>query len=171
MTSHRVCRATSIELVSSCQDSDTGGLLTFIPGRTGRMGREGKAVTFFTNDDGPFLKTYVPVPFRVPGLTCYPQHRQRHPPIRLIGAGLDLQVAKAVQDDAQRNGQSQATRLCAGRTPDRTGGCNQEAVCHIAWYFPSHSAHSGYVQGHDCWLKAQKGEREGTFEHIHERIP
>ncbi|KAJ3480162.1 hypothetical protein NLI96_g8549 [Meripilus lineatus] len=25
-------------------------------GRTGRMGREGKATTFFTNDDGPFLK-------------------------------------------------------------------------------------------------------------------
>ncbi|TCD66769.1 RNA-dependent ATPase rok1 [Steccherinum ochraceum] len=30
-------------------------------GRTGRMGREGKAVTFFTNDDGPFLKTIANV--------------------------------------------------------------------------------------------------------------
>jgi ATP-dependent RNA helicase DDX52/ROK1 len=28
-------------------------------GRTGRAGREGKAVTFFTNDDAPYLKTYV----------------------------------------------------------------------------------------------------------------
>lgn len=30
-----------------------------LTGRTGRMGREGKAVTYFTNEDGPFLKTYV----------------------------------------------------------------------------------------------------------------
>ncbi|KAI0078480.1 P-loop containing nucleoside triphosphate hydrolase protein [Panus rudis PR-1116 ss-1] len=30
-------------------------------GRTGRMGREGKAVTYFTNDDAPFLKTIANV--------------------------------------------------------------------------------------------------------------
>jgi ATP-dependent RNA helicase DDX52/ROK1 len=28
-------------------------------GRTGRAGREGKAVTYFTDEDGPFLKAYV----------------------------------------------------------------------------------------------------------------
>lgn len=28
-------------------------------GRTGRMGREGKAVTYFTDDDAPFLKMQV----------------------------------------------------------------------------------------------------------------
>lgn len=28
-------------------------------GRTGRAGREGKAVTYFTDEDAPFLKTYV----------------------------------------------------------------------------------------------------------------
>ena len=33
---------------------------TFTPtGRTGRAGREGKAVTYFTDEDAPFLKTYV----------------------------------------------------------------------------------------------------------------
>jgi ATP-dependent RNA helicase DDX52/ROK1 len=28
-------------------------------GRTGRAGREGKAVTYFTDEDAPFLKTFV----------------------------------------------------------------------------------------------------------------
>lgn len=30
-------------------------------GRTGRAGREGKAVTFFTDEDGPYLKTIANV--------------------------------------------------------------------------------------------------------------
>lgn len=28
-------------------------------GRTGRAGREGTAITYFTNEDAPFLKPYV----------------------------------------------------------------------------------------------------------------
>ena len=28
-------------------------------GRTGRAGREGTAITYFTDDDGPYLKPYV----------------------------------------------------------------------------------------------------------------
>ena len=28
-------------------------------GRTGRAGREGKAVTYFTNEDAPYIKSYV----------------------------------------------------------------------------------------------------------------
>lgn len=32
-------------------------LLNFSTGRTGRAGREGKAVTYFTDEDAPFLKT------------------------------------------------------------------------------------------------------------------
>ena len=30
-----------------------------ILGRTGRAGREGKAVTYFTDEDAPFLKSYA----------------------------------------------------------------------------------------------------------------
>jgi len=31
-------------------------MLSLPLGRTGRAGREGKAITYFTNDDAPFLK-------------------------------------------------------------------------------------------------------------------
>jgi ATP-dependent RNA helicase DDX52/ROK1 len=30
-----------------------------LPGRTGRAGRSGEAITFFTNEDAPYLKMYV----------------------------------------------------------------------------------------------------------------
>lgn len=35
-------------------------LTVIITGRTGRAGRSGKAVTFFTDTDGPYLKAYAP---------------------------------------------------------------------------------------------------------------
>ena len=31
----------------------------YLPGRTGRAGRDGKAVTYFTDEDAPYLKSYV----------------------------------------------------------------------------------------------------------------
>lgn len=37
-------------------------LLITLEGRTGRAGREGKAVTFFADEDAPFLKSYVAHP-------------------------------------------------------------------------------------------------------------
>lgn len=41
------------------QDSvlGTSAVLTRRTGRTGRAGREGAAVTYFTNDDAPYLKS------------------------------------------------------------------------------------------------------------------
>lgn len=33
-------------------------------GRTGRAGREGKAVTYFTDEDAPYLKACVNLPRR-----------------------------------------------------------------------------------------------------------
>lgn len=41
-------------------DRITSTLIVF-EGRTGRAGREGKATTFFTDEDAPFLKSYVAV--------------------------------------------------------------------------------------------------------------
>lgn len=41
-------------------DRITSALIVF-EGRTGRAGREGKATTFFTDEDAPFLKSYVAV--------------------------------------------------------------------------------------------------------------
>lgn len=41
-------------------------------GRTGRAGREGKAVTYFTDEDAPFLKAYVPYSFQVAKLNIAP---------------------------------------------------------------------------------------------------
>lgn len=37
-------------------------VLKHLAGRTGRAGREGAAVTYFTNDDAPYLKSYVSQP-------------------------------------------------------------------------------------------------------------
>lgn len=36
-------------------------VLIAFEGRTGRAGREGKATTFFTDEDAPFLKSYVAI--------------------------------------------------------------------------------------------------------------
>jgi ATP-dependent RNA helicase DDX52/ROK1 len=36
-----------------------GHFSTFTSGRTGRAGREGKAITYFTDEDAPYLKQYV----------------------------------------------------------------------------------------------------------------
>jgi hypothetical protein len=62
MTSRLVCRVIFIVLVGSL--TAIFSLASKQPvicslGRTGRAGREGKAVTYFTDEDAPFLKTFV----------------------------------------------------------------------------------------------------------------
>ena len=62
MTSRLVCRVIFIVSVSSSTAifflvSKQFAICSL--GRTGRAGREGKAVTYFTDEDAPFLKTFV----------------------------------------------------------------------------------------------------------------
>ncbi|KAJ7762718.1 hypothetical protein DFH07DRAFT_1018938 [Mycena maculata] len=65
-------------------------------GRTGRAGCEGKAVTYFADDDAPLLKAYA-----VPD-------RQRSPAIRLHAEAVKAQEVTDGQGEARRDGQSGA---------------------------------------------------------------
>ena len=50
----------SIELVGEVLSESLGYCpVNTVLGRTGRAGREGKAVTFFTDEDAPYLKMCV----------------------------------------------------------------------------------------------------------------
>ncbi|KAF9040371.1 P-loop containing nucleoside triphosphate hydrolase protein [Hymenopellis radicata] len=57
-------------------------------GRTGRAGKEGKAVTFFTDEDGPYLKSIANVSYN-----------------RALLYRLDSQVTKTVEIEAKTNGE------------------------------------------------------------------
>lgn len=77
-------------------------------GRTGRAGREGKAVTFFTDDDAPYLKMYVFLFPRVQQrlIFCL-QDRQRDITVWVYRAGLDFEIAQAFEIEKKTDGQSQ----------------------------------------------------------------
>ena len=57
MIFQQVFKVMSIELVS--EDVRLLAIVFTFLGRTGRAGREGKAVTFFTDEDAPYLKMCV----------------------------------------------------------------------------------------------------------------
>ena len=58
MIFQQVFKVMCIELVSEVSESWPLSCNKFV-GRTGRAGREGKAVTFFTDEDAPYLKMCV----------------------------------------------------------------------------------------------------------------
>ena len=64
-------------------------------GRTGRAGKRGTAITYFTKDDAPYLKTCVSVLERT-RLTM--QRGQRDAAVGLRGARVDAQAAEPQQD-------------------------------------------------------------------------
>jgi superfamily II DNA/RNA helicase len=142
-----------------------------ITGRTGRAGREGKAVTYFTDADAPFLKSLVPVVSFFPSL-LFPslfsvrsralivfqnQYWQCHSAIWIDGTGVDNKTAQAVQDEAETNGQSEALRVHQPCSQDWTGGCYQETVRthrYFSTYFILFS--SLFVC---CWLTKNKNKK------------
>ena len=80
-------------------------------GRTGRMGREGKAVTYFTDDDAPFLKMQV-VRRSLYEFVLYidvmTQDCKCHSAIGFICTRMDTQTTKTLEDEATGDGQGQA---------------------------------------------------------------
>lgn len=73
-------------------------------GRTGRAGRQGTAITYFTDEDAPFLKSYVSGQ-AVDGPTAdIPQHRQCPAPVWPSCPRMDDQAPETITTKAKGDG-------------------------------------------------------------------
>jgi superfamily II DNA/RNA helicase len=128
-------------------------------GRTGRAGREGKAVTYFTDEDGPFLKAYVIL-----------GHLDRHladdplPSIANVlsqsGSSVPEWILKLPKPSKMKRKQmgkvKRADTVNAARKIGRNDAIKKRLVhSKLRALLPAYVG----VKGHDCRLEETEGER------------